>query len=431
MNFITRLGLALLCLLAAILGGVFAHSVSTHKGADVPSITKTTHWLGSWASSQQIPEPRNTLPEGMLTDATLRQIVRISFGGTRLRVRISNQYGTGTLRVEDVQIAGSADPNTSSIDTATSQQLTFSGELAVNIPAGAIYTTDPVTFAVKSLDHLAISMYLPKEPQGQTSHPGSRATSYVVKGRQSGAGAFVDPHTVNHWYQLSGLEIEAPSLSAAIIIVGDSITDGYGTKPNTDTRWPDFFMSRIQSDPVLKDRYSVLNHGIGGNSMLRNGLGPNVMARYDENVLDQKGGKYLVLLEGVNDFGRLSRNDETQPSDYDQLVRDLKIAYAQIAATSREHGIIPVGGTIMPFGGSTYYKPNDDTERARQDLNDWIRNSKTFDNVIDFDAIMRASDNPRILNPAYDSGDHLHPSIIGYEAMADHIPLDIFEGAPR
>lgn len=399
--------------------------VKTH--ANCTPENQSTHWIGSWASSQQIPEPRNTLSDDILTKASLRQVVRLSFGGTRLRVRISNQYGTAPLRVEDMRIARSSDPHTSSIVQNTSHTLTFLGETIITLPAGAIYTSDPIDFSVKALDHLVVSMYLPKAPQRQTSHPGSRATSYVVSGKHTNDLEFITPHTENHWYQLSDIEVEAPTSKSAIVIVGDSITDGYGTKPNTDTRWPDFLMARLQSHPTLANQYSILNHGIGGNNMLRNGLGPNVVARYDENVLDQKGAKYLLLLEGVNDIGGLARTPNAQQSDYDELVKNMKIAYSQVANTARDHKIIPIGGTIMPFGESGFYHPNAIAEQARLDINTWIRTSNTFDSIVDFDAFMKDPENPFMLNPAYDSGDHLHPSIPGYKAMADQIPLELFE----
>lgn len=410
-----------------LIGGLSGCAAGTENTTDCRSIVTGTHWLGSWASSQQIPEPRNALPDEVLTDATLRQIVRLSFGGTRLRVRISNQYGTAPLQIEDLYIAKSNDPYTSAIIPMSSRHLTFSGENAVTLPAGAIYTSDPISFPVETQDHLVVSMYLPTAPQRQTSHPGSRATSYMVSGKHATTTQLTDPHTVDHWYQLSSIEVEAPTTKTAIIIVGDSITDGYGTKPNTDTRWTDFLITRLQSHPTLKGKYAVLNHGIGGNNMLRNGLGPNVAARYDEDVLDQKGAKFLLLLEGVNDLGGLARNPESLQSDYDQLVKNLKIAYTQIATTTRDHKIIPIGGTIMPFGESSFYHPNAMAEQARQDVNAWIRTSGIFDHVIDFDAFMRDPKNPRLLNPAYDSGDHLHPSIAGYKAMAEHIPLELFE----
>src|SRR5690606_18019576 len=202
-----------------------------------PAQTGHAKRVGSWASAQQVPEPRNALPAGALDDATLRQVIRASLGGGRVRLRVSNVYGTAPLAIGSMNIARSADPASSGIREGTSMPVTFSGEGSATVPAGAYLVSDPLEFAVESLEHLAVSMHFPKAPAQQTGHPGSRATSWVQPGNHVAAPSLPRAESVDHWYQLSGLDVEAPDAARALIVIGDSITDGFGVSPNTDRRW--------------------------------------------------------------------------------------------------------------------------------------------------------------------------------------------------
>src|SRR5688572_5186355 len=206
-------------------------------------------WVGTWASSQQIPEDRNALPPADLDDATLRQIVHTTIGGETLRIRLSNMFGTEPLTVRSIHVARSSDPATARIDPTTDRTVTFAGLETINIPAGADYVSDPVTLAVPAMSHLAISFHLPDAPVRQTSHPGSRATIWYLRGDQAAAADLPGARSIAHWYQLAGVDVVAPAGAAAIVVLGDSITDGYGVQPNTDTRWPDFLARRLQADP--------------------------------------------------------------------------------------------------------------------------------------------------------------------------------------
>ncbi|PSJ43055.1 GDSL family lipase [Sphingomonas deserti] len=381
-------------------------------------------WLPSWASAQQIPEERNALPTADLADATLRQIVRVTLGGKAVRLRISNQFGTAPLRIGAAHVALSADPATPRLGSG-GHPLTFGGRASITVPAGADYLSDPVALAVPPLSHLAVSLYLPEAPSQQTSHPGSRATSYLLHGNAVGAGDMPGAKTVAHWYQLAAVEVDTAPGSSAIVALGDSITDGYGVQPDTDLRWPDHFARRLQ-DNARTRLFSVLNHGIGGNRLLADGVGPNAMARF-ERAIAQPGVSHVLILEGVNDLGTLGR-DGGGAEAYRDLSDRMIVAYAQMVRAARARGVRAIGATIMPYGGSDYYRLTEPSEAARQAVNAWIRSPGNFDGVVDFDAIMRDPTNPQRLRPDVDSGDHLHPSLAGYRKMADAVPLSLFSG---
>jgi lysophospholipase L1-like esterase len=231
--------------------------------------------------------------------------------------------------------------------------------------------------------------------------------------------------TVAHWYQLAAVDVDTAPGSSAIVTLGDSITDGYGVQPDTDLRWPDHFARRLQGNAKTR-LLSVLNHGIGGNRLLADGLGPNAMARF-ERAIAQPGVSHVLILEGVNDLGTLGR-DGGGAEAYRKLAERMIVAYAQMARTARARGVRAIGATIMPYGGSDYYRVTEPSEAARQAVNAWIRSPGNFDAVVDFDAIMRDPANPQRLRPDVDSGDHLHPSLAGYRNMADAIPLRLFGG---
>ncbi|QAY79716.1 SGNH/GDSL hydrolase family protein [Sphingosinicella sp. BN140058] len=384
----------------------------------VPAQAAGRCWLPTWASAQQVPEERNALPAADLTDATLRQIVRVSVGGEAVRVRISNLHGTAPLLIGAAHVALSADPASPRLQPG-GMVLRFAGRSTITIPAGAEYLSDPVDLAVPSLAHLAVSLFLPQAPAQQTSHPGSRATSYLARGNAAGAADLPGAKSVTHWYQLAAVEVDARPGSSAIVTLGDSITDGYGVQPDTDLRWPDHLARRLQQK---HGRVAVLNHGIGGNRLLADGLGPNAMARF-ERAIAQPGVSHVVVLEGVNDLGTLGR-DGGDAAAYRDLADRMIVAYSQIVATARARGVRAIGATIMPYGGSDYYRSTAASEAARQAVNDWIR--RHFDAVIDFDKVMRDPADPLRLRPDLDSGDHLHPSLAGYKAMAEAVPLDLF-----
>jgi lysophospholipase L1-like esterase len=384
-----------------------------------------TRWVGSWAASQQLVEPQNSLSSDDLRDSTLRQIVHLSLGGDRLRVRLSNRFGTSPLRFTSVHIARPSSSSSAAINSSTDTAIKFSGSPDVIVPAGADYVSDPVDFRASALSDLAITLYIERPPTEQTGHPGSRATSYVVHGNQVASADLQDSKQVEHWYFVSGIDVAAAPSATAIVTLGDSITDGHGATTNANNRWPDILAKRLQAT-AQTDTISVLNHGIGGNRLLLDGLGPNALARFDHDVLAQPGARYVIVLEGINDIGTLSREHEVPRAEHDTLVHRMAAAYEQIGARAHPHGIKVIGGTILPFIGSDYYHPSAASEADRQAVNQWIRTPGHFDAVIDLDKVARDPQHPDRLLPAFDSGDHLHPSPAGYAAMADAIPLSLF-----
>ncbi|KAB7644074.1 SGNH/GDSL hydrolase family protein [Polymorphobacter fuscus] len=383
------------------------------------------NWVASWAASQQIPEDRNALAPADLTDTTLRQLVHLSTGGRRVRVLVSNAFGTEALDIGAAHVARAPAPDSARIDPASDRALTFDGAPGVTIPAGASYWSDPVAIDAAPLSTLAITLHLPKPPARQTSHPGSRATSYLLAGNHVGAADLAGARTVDHWYQLASVAVDAPRDARAIVAIGDSITDGHGATTNGNDRWTDRLAERLQAAPALRS-VSVLNHGIGGNRVLQDGLGPNLLARFDRDVLAQPGVRYVILLEGINDLGGLTREAPVDQAAHDRLVARITGAYAQVVSRARAAGIKAYGATILPDGGSSYYHPDALNEADRAAVNAWIRTPGNFDAVIDFDALTRDPADPRRMRKDYDSGDGLHPSAAGYRAMADSIPLSLF-----
>jgi len=387
------------------------------------------HWVASWAASQMVPTNENIAPAEDLTDATLRQIVRVTIGGKRLRVRLSNAFGTVPLVVSAASVAVSADNASSRIAPTTLKPLTFGGGTSVTIPAGADYLSDPVDMAVAPGADLAISLHLPSPPDRQTGHPGARAHSHFAHGQQVMAETLANSKTSTRWYVLGGVEVDAPG-ARALVILGDSITDGYGVQPNTNARWPDRLAVRLRANPATRDM-AVLNAGIGGNRLRLDGAGPNALARFEREVLTPPGVTHLLVIEGINDLGTLTRDAPATPEQHAALVREMIGVLQQIAVRARAHGIRVIGGTIMPDGASGYYHPDAANEADRAAVNAWIRAPGNFDAVIDFDAAMRDPKDPTKLRADLDSGDGLHPSIAGYQAMADAVPLGLFGARTR
>ncbi|HEY1965701.1 MAG TPA: SGNH/GDSL hydrolase family protein, partial [Acidobacteriaceae bacterium] len=269
---------------------------------------------------------------------------------------------------------------------------------------------------------------LDEPPPVETSHPGSRSTSYVVHGDAVSAATLDAPKKVDHWYQIAGIDVTATPQAAAVVTLGDSITDGRGSTTNGNDRWPDVLARRLQATPATKT-ISVLNHGIGGNRILLDGLGPNALARFDRDVLVQTGTRYLIVLEGINDLGTLARDGSTTAEQHTVLVNRIIGAYEQMILRAHAHGIRVMGATILPFAGSGYSHSDGAAEADRQAINQWIRDPKHFDAVADFDKAARDPQHPDHLIAAFDSGDHLHPSPAGYKAMADAVPLSLFSSA--
>ena len=407
---------------ALVLGAL----IVTGAGARDTAPPRDAHWIATWGSSQMIAEGDNALPADRAGAITLRQVVRVSAGGERVRIRLSNAFGTRPLAIGGAHVARSVAPGTPRIEGDA--RLTFSGRSDAVIPAGAEMYSDPVAFPVTAGADLAISLYLPEAASPQTGHPGSRATSFTLAGNVVTDAALAGATPTTHWYALADVEVAAAPTAGTIVAIGDSITDGYGVKPERNTRWPDVLAQRLRGTTATR-AIGVVNAGIGGNRVLLDGLGPNLLARFDRDVVARSGVRWAIVLEGVNDLGVLTREAPATPAQHAAIVAQVTAGFSQVVARAHAHGIKVIGGTVMPFGGNTYYHPTAENEADRQAVNTFIRTSGVFDAVIDFDRLMRDPAHPDRLSPAYDSGDHLHPSEVGYKTMGDAVPLSLFGGA--
>jgi lysophospholipase L1-like esterase len=411
-------------LVACVLG--LALAAAARDAATQARDAQSERWVGTWATSQQLVEPQNLPPAGAFTDTTLRQIVRVSIGGRRLRVRVSNAFGNKELTLGSVRIARAA--GGSAIRPDSDRAVTFSGRPSVVIPIGALVVSDPVDFDLAPLSDVAISIRVQGAPTDVTGHPGSRTTSFFQAGDAMTASALPDAVRVEHWYFVAGIDVVAGPDAAAVVVLGDSITDGRGSTTDGNDRWTDHLARRLQAAPATR-QVAVLNHGIGGNRLLTHGLGPNALARLDRDVLAQPGVRWLVVLEAINDIGArwTALEEGLQPAGADDII----FAYEQIIDRAHARGILVYGATIMPFDGFTfmnYYTLQGEADRQR--VNEWIRTSGRFDGVIDFDRVTRDPEQPSRLSAAVDGGDHLHPSAAGYRIMADAVDLALFAAPP-
>lgn len=379
------------------------------------------HWVGTWACSPQLAEPGNRPPAPGLAGSTLRQIVHVSIGGKTLRVRLTNEFGDAAVSLTSVHLAQSA--GNGAITRDTDHRLTFGGESAVTIPPGAPVISDELAFDLAPLSDVAITIQFNGVPGGITAHPGSRTTSFLQRGDFVSASELPEPIKIDHWYFLNGVDVLAESGSpGAVVILGDSITDGRGSTTNGNDRWPDQLAYRLQAESAVSS-VAVLNQGIGGNRLLRDGLGPNALARFDRDVIAQTGVRWLILFEGINDLGTAA--DARARGEPAATARDIIAAYEQCIVRAHAHGIRVFGATLMPFEGFTRYFSSA-SEADRQTINRWIRTSGKFDGVIDFDLATRDPAFPSRLAAAADGGDHLHPNPVGYRTMAGTIDLGFF-----
>ncbi|HEX7301862.1 SGNH/GDSL hydrolase family protein [Lentzea sp.] len=396
-------------------------------GALTPAVAKAApgdRWVASWVAMPQLTEPANMPPppftdgELVLAGATVRQTVRVTVGGRRLRLRFSNAFGGAVLPLTAVTVALPADgkAGVSGVKPTTVRRVTFSGRSFVDVRVGAPALSDPLDFAVAPGTNLTVTAYLAAGQASSriTSHPGSRTTSHLLAGDHTEAAEMPGATPVDHWYFLSGVEVLRPRTSG-VVVIGDSLTDGRGSTTNGNDRWPDQLSDRLHGVPVL-------NQAAGGNRVLDDGLGPNVLARLDRDLLAQTGVRWLVLFEGVNDIGTAAPTAAAQQT----VAEDLVAAYQQVVERAHAHDIEVYGATLLPFGGHGYDDPDGHRESARQTVNRWIRTSRRFDAVLDFDAAVRDPATPRQLLPVADVGDHLHLNPTGYRMLAQAVPLRLF-----
>lgn len=370
------------------------------------------HWVGTWAASPQMPAAENGISpaDAGFDNQTIRMIARVSIGGKEVRVRLSNQYGTSRVIIGDAHIALAG--KGAEIVAGTDRQLMFSGEKKFAIPPGAEVMSDPVNLDVKAFANVAVTVFVPNATGPATWHSLARQTTYI-----SGAGDFTASTTISaaktthSWYWLSGIEVTAGARTAAVVTLGDSITDGAASTLDANQRWPDVLAEELAKNGAT---LGVLNEGISGNRLLHDVAGANALARFDADVLSQDGVKYLIVLEGINDIGWPRITGGKYAGDK-VSAEEIIAALRQIAERAHAHGIRVFGATLTPFEGAFYETP--DGEAEREAMNQWIRTSGAFDGVVDFDKVTRDPSDPKRFLPADDSGDHLHPADAGYKAM--------------
>ncbi len=394
---------------SALLTAVLSMSALVNAGA-------AKHWVATWATAEQVVEPHNCPPAPGLEGNSIRQIVQTSISGKEVRVKFSNEFSQGPVTINAAEIAQAATAGSSSdIIEGTEVSLTFGGNKSVTIEPGKLVTSDPVKFPMAERQNVAITMHMGQASSTSvTGHPGSRTDSYIAEGQTSD---FTGAVKTAHWYIINAIEIKAEKKARAVVVLGNSITDGRGSTTNEQNRWTDNLSRRLLANKKTR-RVSVLNMGLGGNCVLQGGLGPTGKSRYPRDLFQQEGVKYIILFEGVNDLG--GRGDAIAKAN--QIIE----VYKQIINEAHERGIKVYGAPVMQFKGNNYYSENH--EAGRQQLNEWIRTSGCFDGVIDFDAAMGNPDDPAQLNPKYlFENDYLHPNAEGYVQMGNCIDLKLFE----
>jgi lysophospholipase L1-like esterase len=374
------------------------------------------HWVGTWAASPQLAGSPVEI-----NGQTLRQIVHTSVGGERVRVRFSNAYGTSDVVVGSAHVAASA--GGAAILTGSDRTIRFNGSSTITIPAGALVVSDAVTLDVPALSDLAVSLYLPGDVAAATVHEAGLQTNYLsVAGDFTSALTFAGTPTQS-FYFLSAVDVRGSEDARAIVTIGDSVTDGFQSTPDTNQRWPNLLAERLQSRRKTSDA-SVLNAGVIGNRILHDLVGTGALARFDRDVLTQTGARYLIVLQGNAD---ILIPDLIGAPAQDVTAEQIIQGHTQMINRAHAMGLRVYGGTLNPVEG--YPFPGFWTpvmEAKRQAVNRWIRTSNAYDAVIDFDMVLRDPAHLTRLLPDYDSGDHVHPNDVGYRVMADAIDLSLF-----
>lgn len=361
--------------------------------------------------------PRTNIPP-TVNDQTIRMVVHTSIGGSRVRVQLSNAIGAAELTIGAAHIAVRA--RESEIVPTTDRMLTFSGKPDCTIQPGVLLLSDPVDLQVAPLSDLAVSIYIPNDTGPPTNHTLGLHTAYISKGDATGQSVMPEPSTTFGYLWLSSVDVVAAPNAFAVVAFGDSITDGYATTRDANLAWPALLAKRMAAKKATA-HIAVVNQGISGNQVLRDGVGPSALARFERDVLSRPGVKWMILLEGINDINIRGRNPGPGALTSDELIA----GYRQIIERAHSHGIKIIGATIMPEEGVP--TASERGEELRLSVNQWIRTSHAFDAVVDFDAVVRDPERPIRLRAAFDPGDHIHPNDAGNQAMADAFDLAIFK----
>ena len=385
--------------------------------AQVASAVEQT-WVASWIASASTltPAPESEVSE-KYQDQSLRMVLHTSAGGSQVRLRIANTHGNQMLKVAAANIA--LYDKDGSIVVKSARPVTFSQHPSIVIPRGATAISDAIEFEVPAMTNLAVSLYIAEASPSITRHMNANQRSWVAGGNQIASAAFVEAKVINSWDFVSSLEVLANDKPKVIAAVGDSITDGFLSTVDGNNRWPNYLSRRLAKES--KQTFSVVNAGISGNRVLREGLprfGENLLARLERDVFSIPGLSHIVLLEGINDIGMGARNPADKVS-----AEELIAGYRLVIAHAHARGVKIIGATLLPFQGAGYFSV--DGEKTRLQVNQWIREGGEYDGVIDFEKATRDPELPGQILPAF-TQDNLHPNDAGYEAMANSIDLNLF-----
>jgi lysophospholipase L1-like esterase len=373
-----------------------------------------SRWVASWASS-----PWTTKLDRPAGNSTFRNIVHISLGGNTIRIALTNEWGRTPLVVGAAHVALSA--GAGKVQPGSDHALTFAGQPGVMIPSGSYILSDPIAMPVASMADLAISVYLPEQVIAvPTCHPMAIANNFILSGDATVQPELSSALTYTSNCFVKSVDVVAADDAATIVAFGDSITDGARSTLDANRRWPDVLAARLQADKRTA-HLAVINQGFGGNRILYDGSGPSALARFDRDVLAQPGAKYVILLEGINDIGQMSRPDSPEER---LTAQQLIFGYAQLVIRAHQHGLKVFGATITPTGGAHSNTPQG--EAVRQAFNSWIRTAGVVDGVIDFDQAVRDPASPIQMLTPYVTDDHVHPSDSGYKVMGEAIDLKLF-----
>ncbi|MGW0734126.1 SGNH/GDSL hydrolase family protein [Streptomyces sp. NPDC002851] len=388
------------------------------QGSAAPASAGT--WVGTWSASPAGAEPRT---EAGLAGKSIRNVVHTSVAGHSARITLSNLYGQQPLSIKHASIAVAAAPSNAAAAAGTLRRLSFGGSHSVVIEPGGQVVSDAVRIAVPADGDILVTTFSPTRSGPVTYHPHARQISYAASGDHTedpGGEAYTEQSP--YWRYLTAVDVLTREAEGAVVVIGDSLTDGVSSTMGANARWTDVLSDRLREEQGAP-RYSVLNQGISGNRVLSDGLGrpatnPSGLSRFDRDVLSRTGVKAVVIVLGVNDILRTP-----QLTDPEKLIEGLR----ELTRQAHARGLRVVGATLMPFGGHRGYKP--DLEAVRKTVNEEIRNGKVFDAVVDFDRALRDPYAPERLREAYDSGDHLHPSDAGFQKMAESFNLALLKGS--